>query len=207
MIAPPRGPRGPAHPRREQVGQGDGHGVGRVALRGDVAQPVDACERRSAPAPCRRSPCRSPPASPRWVRTPRPGARPRRRRASTAPVARATCSALTWFRLHATRSSATAVGRGRRSPRRIASAICRRRSASCDAGRRDDVCRPTEPCAGRAGPRRRARNGPRRGPPRARRHRTSVRWSLGWPVARATTRNARSSGREMTDGYAGRGSG
>ena len=60
------------------------------------------------------------------------------------PVARATCRALTWFRLQATRSTATADGRWAATASRMPSATSRRRDASSRPGGRADDPGPEE---------------------------------------------------------------
>ena len=89
--------------------QRDGDGVCRVGLCRNLAQPVDARERvlhlvlvgvaHAGDRLLTSLGAYSSTSKPAWAAT-----------SMMAPVARATCSALTWFRLHATRSMATAVG-------------------------------------------------------------------------------------------------
>ena len=94
----------------------------------------------------------------------------------TAPVARATVSALTWLRLNDTRSTATAHRRMRRD--RGAHGLGHEpqslRLGHIGLGRHG-VGPDEDRLAGRRARPRRGRGSPRRGPPRAHRNRTSVR--------------------------------
>ena len=118
----------------KQMRQRDGDGVGGVGLRGNVPQAVDPGERRAAPGACRR--CRHPVTAcftsfGAYSSTGRPASAAT---SMSAPVARATCSALTWLRLQATRSIATACGAWASIATRIPSASVRRRTASSTSG-------------------------------------------------------------------------